>query len=284
MRKLRTDFGQGFKWAKPGNEEHKNHIRTIDKHIKLHQQDWKNVVVVNMHPFPVQQGFGDAGNVYVKGAEEGKPYREHLIDMYRITKADHGNADYEPIEILPVEQAMELERKYWIFGGVFWYFQGEEFPADKFREAGLKQLKYYRTLVRRARDEWAKHHSMVRIGDNARMAAKFLAKHENLDISDFQWLDMRKTSPHCEQCGEDIKKDAKICKHCQWPLDKAWVAYMRPDLAKTYGLKKEDFEDPALRPKDETKTIEDLVVEGMVDDEATFGGADLTPMSVVKGG
>lgn len=236
MREEPRGFGSGHKFARKGNEDHRNHQITMDKHHELHQQDWRNVVLCNMHPFSIQQNFGDAGLVVVKGCPQGQPYLAHTIDMYRISKRDDGGGKWEPVAILPVQIAQELERKYKLQGGVFWYYADEKVPVAKMKLAGEKQLEHYRKLVRRGQDEWARYHSMARIGDNQRAAARYLASISELSIHTLEWVDKKGKLLICEQCGEDYKPGAKVCSNCEFPINVEWVRKFRKDLVAKYGL------------------------------------------------
>lgn len=239
LRAVSKDFGKNYNDKnplRPGSEDHKRHLRVMEKHVRLHNQDWKDVVIVNMHPFPLYVNLSDAGDFRVKKCPEGAPYNAHVIDTYRLSMSDKGNADFEPVEILPVEQAQECERQYRRTGGVFWYFADEPFPAEKLKTYGALQLDYYRALVRKGRDEWARYHQMGRISESMRQAALYLSKLGELNINDYEWVEKPKLA-HCEQCGEDRKPGANICRHCEFPFNHVWVWTHRKDLARKFGIK-----------------------------------------------
>lgn len=256
-RKLPENFGAGHKFEKKGNEEHRNHVRTMEMHYKLHQQDWRNVIVCNMHPFSVQQHFGDAGLLVIKGCPEGQPYNAHKIDMYRTTKRDEGEGKWTPEGILPVELAQEITRKYTLQGGVFWFYEGDKVPMAEMEAARARQLNYYRSLVRKGKDEWARYHNNARVSDAMRASARYLAALGELNLYELEWVDKQKMQV-CEQCGEDYKPGAKICKHCEYPIDFDWVRKNRKDLASRFGLTAPS-EESEVAPVKAPKNMEELL-------------------------
>lgn len=192
-----------------------------EEHARLHRQGWTPATVVNLHPFPLMVNLGELGVLRVTAAAaDGTPAVLRITD-YRFSMRDLGDGNFVPVSVLPSELAREIDREYKDTGGVFW-FPGDRDPDDaEVSAARDQQRRWWRLIYQRAVDSWSRYHQHKMITDRQRDAARALfASGEIAQLP--EWVTITRAQSdrmECPMCGEDIKRNAKICHFCRTRLD-----------------------------------------------------------------
>ncbi|MHB8734381.1 MAG: hypothetical protein ACYC6M_03665 [Terriglobales bacterium] len=228
------DFGPVFESAydpraglrSGGTTDRIRHRLVIEERQKLERQGFEAVTLVNQHTFALRVYLGDLGTVEVPACPPGEPFVTAEIRNYRISMRDMGDGGFAPVSVLPIELAQEVLREYAETGGVFWYRGGGPPPEDSLATARERQLLWYRREYQKAVDAWSRYHQHKFITDRQRDAARAL--HAVGEIAALpEWVTVTReqsTVASCPACGEDVKRAARLCRHCGFALDAAWLA------------------------------------------------------------
>lgn len=199
-----------------------------EERIKLQRQGYKSATVINLNPFPLTVYLGDMGVVSVPAAPpDGSDggYSRLLLSHYRLSMRDMGDGSFAPMSVLPTELAQEVEREYRDTGGVFWYHGDGEPPAEELAAAKERQMAWYRREYQKAVDAWSRYHQYKFITDRQRDAARAL--YQTGELAELpEWMTItRAQSQHatCPACGEDVRREARLCRHCGFHIDSTWM-------------------------------------------------------------
>lgn len=196
----------------------------LELHVSMHKQGWENATVINMHPFELRHGMGNLNEMTVSKKKEGEPYAKFVIDKYKVSIRDFGDAKYTPEAVVPTQMAEDISLAFKDYGGVFWYKGDGPPPPEMIAEAGAKQLDFYRRELQTGLDSWSRHKQMKFITHHSRIAAKELFKLGQLSVLP-EWVTATRAESEieiCDACGEAIKKSAKKCKFCGFVIDQEW--------------------------------------------------------------
>ena len=165
-----------------------------------------------------------------------------MIKLPRIDVADKGGGKVSPTEILPIDMARELCKKYTedkiVPAAVFWVIGDREPTKEELDVHIAIRDTWMHFKYEQGMSEWARSGKLDMISGDMKHAAKFL--HSQGLITDLpDWVVTNKAEQklhknECEQCGELNNKAAKICKDCSFPLQLDWVYKTRPDLVALY--------------------------------------------------
>ncbi|HVA16265.1 MAG TPA: hypothetical protein VMV59_00990 [Candidatus Dormibacteraeota bacterium] len=86
-------------------------------------------------------------------------------------------------------------------------------PADaELAEAGMRRDAWFKQLVAEADEMWARGHSYREISDMHRRAAFAMGLER-------EWAYVPQRSVDCPVCGEKVKAEVAVCRHCGAVLD-----------------------------------------------------------------
>jgi len=199
-----------------------------EERIKLQRQGYPFATVINLNAFPLTVYLGDMGVVSVPAApsDEGNgAYSKLVITHHRLSMRDMGDGSFAPVSVLPIELAQEVEREYRDTGGVFWYTGNGEPQAEELAAAKERQMAWYRREYQKAVDAWSRYHQYKFITDRQRDAARALFQTGELAELP-EWMTITRTqSQHstCPACGEDVRREARLCRHCGFHIDASWM-------------------------------------------------------------
>lgn len=98
-----------------------------------------------------------------------------------------------------------------------------EFPsAEELAGARARRDGWYSRLVAEADEMWARGHSYREISDMHRRAAFSLSLQR-------EWAYAPQASRECPACGEKVRPDVAVCKHCKAVLDEERAARYFPN-------------------------------------------------------
>lgn len=198
-----------------------------EERIKLQRQGYPKATVINLNAFPLTVYLGDMGVILVPAApaDGSGSYGRLVIPHYRLSMRDMGDGSFAPVSVLPIELAQEVEREYRDTGGVFWYHGDGEPPAEELDAAKERQMAWYRREYQKAVDAWSRYHQFKFITDRQRDAARAL--YQAGELAELpEWMTItRAQSQHatCPACGEDVRREARLCRHCGFHIDPAWM-------------------------------------------------------------
>lgn len=199
-----------------------------EERIKLHRQGYHPATVINLNAFPLTVYLGDMGVVSVPAAppdDSNGGFSRLVLSTYRLSMRDMGDGAFTPVSVLPTELAQEVEREYRDTGGVFWYLGDGEPPEEELAAARDRQMAWYRREYQKAVDAWSRYHQYKFITDRQRDAARAL--YQAGELAELpEWMTItRAQSQHatCPACGEDVRREARLCRHCGFHIDSAWL-------------------------------------------------------------
>lgn len=200
---------------KSGRDQAARHRAVMEERRSIAAQGHTPATVFNLHDFPLEVNFAEAGTLRCAAADKGAPART-LVDRVLLSMADHGDGDYRPRPIFPAQQVADLVKKYRAQGGVV-CLPGDvaEAPAAALAAAASTRLEWLRTLAARAADTWTRHRQYRFISDVERRAAREL--HQRGEISQVpEWATAGLGSDQrpCPACAEMIKAAATKCRYC----------------------------------------------------------------------
>jgi hypothetical protein len=164
---------------------------------------------------------GSLGELRVPKKKIGEPYCKFVVDKYRISIRDLGDAKFIPEVTLPVQMAEDITLAFKEYGGVFWYRGIGEPDPEMIQIAMEAQVEFWRKEFERGLDHWHRYHQVKLISDHMRTAARELYS-MGLVEEEPEWLKITKAEGGrkiCDNCGNDVKKTAKTCSFCGFIID-----------------------------------------------------------------
>lgn len=245
-----------------GISDRMRHDRVIELHRRMHQVGWEKATVINMHPFELRHGMGNIGEARVPKKKDGEPYYKFVIDKYRISMRDLGDAKFIPQEVMPIEIARDVVLAFKDYGGVFCYTGTREPSDEELQEAYNLQIEFYKREYQKGLDFWARTKQLHLITDHMRNAAKELFRIGAIAQLP-EWVTVTRAEAErlsCPSCGEDIKAKAKKCRFCGYFLDAEFAQSSRERYgAVAAGVQ---HEQPLAKQIDETqKVLESIMAE-----------------------
>lgn len=198
--------------------------RVMELHVTMHKTSWERATIINMHPFELRHGMGNIGEARVPKKKDGEPYTKYVIDKYRISMRDLGDAKFIPEPVLPVQIAEDVALAFKDFGGVFWYRGVGDPDPEAMQVAYESQLEFYTREYEKGLDFWHRTKQIKLITDHMRNAAKELYRIGRIAQLP-EWMTVTRSEADrkmCDNCGNDIKKSAKTCSYCNFVIDVAW--------------------------------------------------------------
>ena len=204
-----------------GVSDRMRHDRVIETHVAMGKTGWERATVINMHLVPLRHGMGNIGEITIPKKKAGEPYAKFVIDKYRISMRDLGDAKFIPETVLPVQIAEDVVLAFKEYGGVFWY-RGVGDPDPEMLKVALdSQIEFYRKEFEKGMDFWHRYKQIKLISDHMRNAARELYA-LGLIEEEPEWLKITKVEGGrkvCDNCGNDVKKTAKTCSFCGYIID-----------------------------------------------------------------
>lgn len=149
------------------------------------------------------------GVYHIPACAKGEPYALLLITS-RGDALDLGDNRRFPFTISAREIAEDLLQDL-LDHGVF-VCSGARPSAEELAAAGARRENYYHRLVSDGDTMWARGHSFREISDLHRRAAIALGIER-------EWAYVPRRMAECPACGERVKLDVAVCKHCGAILD-----------------------------------------------------------------
>ncbi len=242
-----------------GTSDRMRHDRVIETHVSMGKTGWEKATVINMHLFPLRHGMGNIGEITIPKKKAGEPYAKYVIDKYRISMRDLGDAKFIPETVLPVQIAEDVALTFKEYGGVFWY-RGTGDPDPEMLKVALdQQIEFYRKEFEKGMDFWHRYKQVKLISDHMRNAARELYA-LGLIEEEPEWLKITKVEGGrkvCDNCGNDVKKTAKTCSYCGYIIDLDFYNANKDRFQATAGAVKSA---PAqLKPAGDEPEIEDFM-------------------------
>lgn len=216
-----------------GNEARERHRRVMEKWNHLRKVGYEVVTIVNCLPWQIEVDI--CGKRYeLRGADLNKKemFYAKTIKFPVMDMCDMGDGKYAPEPILPVEIAMEFERKYATSGeseeadrdkpgGVFFYKGSDSQPPVEMvslvEKAQEQMDAWMRLQFNAANDSWFRFNKQTRfISDRMRDAADYIHKKYGEPLPEWRSLirNAVKGTKACPNCAEDIKAAAQQCRFC----------------------------------------------------------------------
>ncbi|HEU5411678.1 MAG TPA: hypothetical protein VFU57_11705 [Candidatus Acidoferrales bacterium] len=137
--------------------------------------------------------------------------REDAIDL----GDNHRIALHIPARAIAADVIQDLEDH-----GIF-VCAGDSPSAEEIAAARTRRNGWYNRLVREADEMWARGHSYREISDMHRRAAFSLGLER-------EWAYTPQASRECPACGEKVRANVAVCKHCKAVLDEERAAKYFP--------------------------------------------------------
>lgn len=196
-----------------------------EEKARIERLGFEPATIVNLHPFPLSLNLGELGCIEVPARAPSQDYASLVLHAYRLSMRDLGDGNFTPLAVLPIELAREFEREYAATGGVFILSGAIRPSAEQLAAARASLLLWHRREFQQAMDAWTRYRQHKFITERQRDAARELYRLGEITALP-DWLAV--THPGaghraCPACGEEVKPSARICRHCRFHLDPAWV-------------------------------------------------------------
>ncbi len=198
------------------------------REARQHMQNigWQSATVINLHLFPLVLNLGELGQIEVPACPADGPFASLTLDACRISMRDLGEGNFHPVPVLPIELAREFEREYAPTGGVFILAGKNTQPSDAQLASARDRLRlWYRREFQAATDAWTRYRQHKFITERQRDAARELHRLGEIPALP-EWVAISQPGNQlrpCPACGEDVKSDARICRHCRYRIDPKWL-------------------------------------------------------------
>jgi len=242
-----------------GLSDRMRHDRVMELHGTMHKTGWQKATIINLHPFELRHGMGSIGEMRVPKKKIGEPYSKLVVDKYRVSMRDLGDAKFIPEAVLPVQMAEDVTLAFKEYGGVFWYAGAGEPDAEMLQVALDSQIEFYRKEFERGVDSWHRYKQTKLISDHMRNAARELYA-MGLVEEEPEWLKITKAEGGrkiCDNCGNDVKKTAKTCSFCGYIIDLEFFKANKERFQSTSG----GMKPPAV------EVSKDAVIEDFMNEE-----------------
>lgn len=219
----KVDPGKGLQPV--GAADKRRHQLVIEQWKSLERSKWDFATVVNMLPWEVtiRPPYG-IYTVPAPNKKKGEAFHTHTIKVPAMPVRDLGDAMFYPTPVLPVEIAQEFESQYSESGGVF-YYRGEAPPQEFSALVAAAKEKMRAGMEKRVMDaqsNWLRTNKNPRsIDPNDKLVARWLYDEGFIDNLP-EWVTLTRDeslTSRCPHCDEPIRKEAKVCKHCNRDLE-----------------------------------------------------------------